>query len=597
MVKKKVPINYYSRDFDSIKESLVRHAKRYYPDSYKDFGEAGFGSLMLDTVSYVGDVLSFYLDYQANESFLDTANERKNIIRLSRQFGYKFDDVPSSQGIASFYIFVPANATGNDIDERYLPTLKKGSTFSSQNGTQFILAEDVIFKVLDNNVRIGRRSDDGTPTYYIVKTDGIVISGEMNRFTVDVGNFQKFLRIKLPENNISEIMSVFDSEGNEYYEVEYLTQDIVFRPVFNAEDSKKDAKALLRPYSVPRRFVVEKDGLNTYLQFGQGFDESKNIKESLIDPSQRVLKYHGKNYFSDKTFDPSNLVDTDKFGLVPYNTTLEISVRTNRNTNVNIGINTLNTVKSINLEFEDVQNLNSAILSFMRTSLEVSNEQPILGKVTQDTLDEIKIKSANRFASQNRAVTFQDYESLVYSMPNEYGNIKRVSVKKDLNSFKRNMNIYVVSEDENGYFSNTNMVTKENLKVWLNNYRMLNDTIDILDAKILNIGIDFQILTDLESNKYDTLVLAKNSVSNLMSRKPEIGQPIYISDIINSLKNTKGVLDVISVNVVNKTGGNYSSLSYDLEANLSKEGRYIKIPDNVVFELKFPNSDIKGVVI
>lgn len=597
MVKKKVPINYFSRDFESIKESLVRHAKRYYPDSHKDFSEAGFGSLMLDTVSYVGDVLSFYLDYQANESFIDTANERKNIIRLSKQFGYKFDDVPSSQGIASFYIFVPATSAGNDVDVRYLPTLKKGSTFSSSGGVQFILAEDVVFKILENNVTIGRRADDGTPTYYIVKAEGIVISGELNRFTVNVGDLQQFLKIKLPENNISEIISVFDSDGNEYFEVDYLTQDIVFRPIFNSVGDSKDAKALLRPYSVPRRFVVEKDGLDTYLQFGQGFDESRKIKESLIDPSNRILKYHGKNYYSDSTFDPKNLVETDKFGLVPYNTTLEISVRTNKNTDVNIGAETLNTVSSLVLEYEDQQSLNAAILSYMRSSLEVSNEEPIIGKTTQDTLDEIKIKSSNVFAAQNRAVTYQDYESLCYSMPKEFGSIKRVSVKKDLNSFKRNMNIYTISEDENGYFSNTSSIVKENLKTWLNNYRMLNDTIDILDAKILNIGIEFQILTDLETNKYDTLLLAKNILATSVDRKPEIGQPIYISDIINVLKNTKGVLDVVSVNVVNKVGGNYSSLFYDLEGNLSKEGRYIKIPENVVFELKFPNSDIKGVVI
>jgi hypothetical protein len=597
MVKKKVPINYYSRDFESIKESLVRHAKRYYPDTYKDFSEAGFGSLMLDTVSYVGDVLSFYLDYQVNESFLDTANERKNIARLSKQFGYKFDNVPSSQGIASFYIFVPATQAGNDVDTRYLPTLKKGSTFVANNGTQFILAEDVVFKILEDNVRIGRRSEDGTPTYYIVKADGIVISGTFDRFTVKVGDFEKFLKVKLPENNISEVMSVFDSDGNEYFEVDYLTQDIVFRPIFNSTDSKQDARALLRPYSVPRRFVVEKDGVDTYLQFGQGFDESSNVKESVADPSTRVLKYHGKNYFSDTMFDPKNLIETDKFGLVPYNTTLEISVRTNRNTNVNIGSNTLSQVTSLQLEFEDEQGLNSAIVSYMKGSFEVSNEEPILGKVTEDTLDEIKIKSSNLFAAQNRAVTYQDYESLIYSMPKEYGSIKRATVKKDLNSFKRNMNLYVISEDENGYLSGTNMVVKENLKTWLNNYRMINDTIDILDAKILNIGVDFQILTDLETNKYDTLLLAKDNVATLMSNTPEIGQPIYVSDIINVLKNTKGVLDVISVNLVNKTGDNYSSLFYDLESNLSKEGRYIKMPDNVIYELKFPNADIKGVVV
>lgn len=154
-----------------------------------------------------------------------------------------------------------------------------------------------------------------------------------------------------------------------------------------------------------------------------------------------------------------------------------------------------------------------------------------------------------------------------------------------------------MSEDENGYFSNTNMIVKENLKTWLNNYRMLNDTIDILDAKVINIGIDFQILTDLEKNKYDTLLLAKENLKALMQRKPDIGQPIYVSDIITAIKNTKGVLDVISINVTNKTGGQYSSLYYDLEANLSKGGRYISIPDNVVYELKFPDVDIKGVIV
>ena len=597
MVKKKVPINYYSRDFESIKQSLVTHAKRYYPDSYKDFSEAGFGSLMLDTVSYVGDVLSFYLDYQTNESFIDTASERKNIIRLSKQFGYKFDDVPSSQGIATFYIFVPAIAAGNDVDVRYLPTIKRGSTFTAANGTQFILAEDVTFKILEDNVRIGRRDEDGTPTYYIVKAEGAVISGEYSTFTVAVGDFQKFLKVKLPENNISEIVSVFDSEGNQYFEVEYLTQDMIFRPIANTADTKQDAKSLLRPYSVPRRFVVEKDSVDTYLQFGQGLDETGENRENLLDPSKRVLKYHGKEYFSDKTFDPYNLVETDKFGIVPYNTSLEIVARTNKNTSVNIGAETLDTVTSLFLEFEDVQELSGEIISFMRTSFEVSNEEPIVGKVSQDTLDEIKIRSSNLFAAQNRAVTYQDYESLCYSMPKEFGAIKRVSVRKDLNSFKRNMNIYVISEDENGYFSDTSMAIKENLKIWLNNYRMINDTIDILDAKILNIGVEFQILTDLEANKYDTLLLAKSNVASLMQRKPEIGQHIYISDIINSLKNTSGVLDVVSVNVTNKTGDGYSSLQYDLEANLSKEGRYIKIPDNVAVELKYPNSDIKGVVV
>lgn len=596
MTKKKIPINYYSRDFDSIKQSLVQHAKRYYPDSFKDFSEAGFGSLMLDTVSYVGDVLSFYLDYQVNESFLETAKEEQNIIKIARQLGYKQEQFVSSQGLATFFIYVPTNAVGNDLDYRYLPTLKAGSIFSATNGTQFILAEDCVFNPTSNDIVAGQLSN-GNIDYYAVRGYGIVISGEYQNITVNIGDFEKFKKVILPLENITEVVSVFDSEGNEYFEVDYLTQDVVFRPVSNISNTKNYAKSLLRPFSVPRRFVVERDGEDTYLQFGQGYEEGQNIKENIIDPSKRILKLHAKNYYSENSFDPVNLVETDKFGIVPSNTILNVLVRTNTVENVNIGIDNLTQVVTSDFEFEEPENLNQDIVNFMISNLEVTNEEPILGKVTFDTNEEIKIKSKNLFATQNRAVTLEDYEALVYRMPAEFGKVKRVSVKKDLNSFKRNLNMYVLSEDENNKLIATNNIIKENLKIWISDYKMLNDVIDILDARILNIGIDFQILTDLENNKYDTLSSAKNSIINLFQIRPNIGEAIFINDIIKALKNTNGVLDVVSVNVINKTGGNYSDLSYNLEDNLSVDGRYIEIPENVIWELKFPDIDIKGVIV
>lgn len=596
MAKKKIPINYYSRDFNSIKESLVEHARRYYPDSFKDFSEAGFGSLMLDTVSYVGDVLSFYLDYQVNESFLETAKEEQNVIKIARQLGYKQEQSVSSQGLATFFIYVPTNAIGNDLDYRYLPTIKAGSVFSANNGTQFILAEDCVFNPTSKDIVAGQVVD-GNINYYVVRGYGIVISGEYENITVNIGDFEKFKKVILPLENITEVVSVFDSEGNEYFQVEHLTQDVVYRPVSNISSTKNYAKNYLRPFSVPRRFVLERDGNDTYLQFGQGYEENENIKESLIDPSKRILKLHAKKYYSETSFDPVNLVETDKFGIVPANTILNILVRTNKSENVNIGIDNLVEVVNADLEFEEPENLNQNIVNFMISNLEITNEEPILGKVEFDTVEEIKIKSKNLFATQNRAVTLEDYEALVYKMPAEFGKIKRVSVKKDLNSFKRNLNMYILSENENRNLVSTNSIIKENLKIWLNNYKMLNDVIDILDAKILNIGIDFQILTDIESNKYETLSAAKNSIINLFQIRPNIGEAIFISDIIKAIKNTNGVLDVVSVNVVNKVGGNYSDLSYNLEDNLSLDGRYIEIPENVIWELKFPDIDIKGVVV
>jgi len=596
MANKKVPINYYSRDFNSIKESLLQHVRRYYPDSYKDFGEAGFGSLMLDTVSYVGDVLSFYLDYQANESFLDTANETKNIINIARQMGYRQKLAPSSQGVVSFYAYIPANSVGNDLDYRYLPTIRQGTTLRSESGVNFILAEDVVFKPTNSNVRVGLRDESGTVTYYIIKQEGSVVSGEFQNITVNVGDFQEFLRIEIPQANISEIISVLDAQGNEYFEVNHLTQDILYRPLYNSKDPRS-SKAMLRPFSVPRRFVVDVVDNLLYLQFGQGREQNEEIQNQIVDPSQKVLKLYGKNYYSAESFDPVNLVESDKFGIVPYNTTLQISVRTNSITQINIGTDQVNTIVSPILEFEDRSFLDTDILSFITTNLEVTNEEPILGRVESETPEEIKIRSSGIFSSQNRAVTLEDYESIVYSMPNQFGSIKRVSVIKDLNSFKRNLNIYVLSEDENGFFINTNSLIKENLRIWLNKYKILNDTIDILDAKILNIGIDFEILVNMESNKYEVVESAKNSISELYSVKPQIGQPIFINDIIEAIKTTPGVLDVVSVNVVPKVGGDYSNLFLDLEQNLSEDGRFIQIPDNVAFEIKLPANDIKGVVL
>ena len=196
MPKRIVPIKYTNREFDSIKESLVDYVKRYYPNTFKDFSEASFGSLMLDTVSYVGDVLSFYLDYQANECFLDTAVEYNNIIRLGKQFGYKFKANPSSTGTASFYVLVPSDNNGIP-DFNYMPTMKKNSQFQSSSGASFILDEDVDFAHSNNEVRAGKIGANGAVTDWVVKAFGRVVSGMLSQETVVVGSHKKFLKLSL----------------------------------------------------------------------------------------------------------------------------------------------------------------------------------------------------------------------------------------------------------------------------------------------------------------------------------------------------------------------------------------------------------------
>jgi hypothetical protein len=600
MPSKNVPINYSARDFSTIKESLVQHAKRYYPGTFKDFNEAGFGSLMLDTVSYIGDILSFYLDYQANENFLDTANEFKNVEKLARQMGYKELEVPTSHGIVSLFIIVPASFNGIGVNTSMIPILKKGSLFSTSNGNQFILTEDVFFNSDDNETVVARTDkESGLPTHYAIKAYGKVMSGIFEQKVISVGDFQRFLRLELDVDNLAEIIKVEDSEGNEYFQVDYLSQDIIYRPIINrsGKNTNYDASSYLRPFVVPRRFMLDKVGPNYYLQFGQGTAASEKTRESVADPSTVALKVYGKNYISGDSFDPTNLIQTDKLGIVPVNTNLIVTVRTNTVANVNASTTSLRNVNLAKFEFPSIVDISPTQRNLIKNSLEVMNEEPIVGDVKSLTTRELKTVANMSYAAQSRAVTREDYKALVHRMPPEFGKIKRVNIVRDVDSFKRNLNIFIVSTDENEFLVPCNAVVKQNLKVWLNKNRMINDVVDILDAKIVNFGIEFSVIADLEVNKYDLLITCKNALINEFNRTREIAEPLFHVDIARTLKNIKGVVDIGTVKFVSKFGNLYSPYFYDMERYISADGRYIKAPDNVVFELKFPNVDIKGVVL
>ena len=223
---KKPVIKYTSRDFETIKADLIEFARRYYPDSYKDFNEASFGSLMLDSVSYIGDILSFYLDYQANESFLSTAVEYSNIRKLAEQNGYKFKGPSTSSGIAQFFVLVPALASSPTAgpDPAYIPVLKKNSVFGGANNSAFTLLDDVRFDTSMTDVVPARiNTSTGQPTFYALRNSGVVISGRFKTENIQVDEFEKFKKVKLLGTNINEILEVMDLEGHEYYEVDYLT--------------------------------------------------------------------------------------------------------------------------------------------------------------------------------------------------------------------------------------------------------------------------------------------------------------------------------------------------------------------------------------
>tara|TARA_R110002020_G_scaffold421418_3_gene630509 strand:- start:8025 stop:9827 length:1803 start_codon:yes stop_codon:yes gene_type:complete len=596
--KKLQPIDYTSRDFQSIRRDLENYAKRYYPNTYQDFNEASFGSLMLDTVSYVGDILSFYLDYQTNESFLDTAIEYNNVVRLARQMGFKLNTAPSSHGVLTFYIEVPADQSALGPSLAYAPRLKAGSTFSSTGGGNYTLVDDVDFAQTSNQIVPGRvDSSTGSPTSYIIRSQARAISGRVSYQEVSIGDFQRFQRVNLETGNVAEIISVRDSEGHEYYEVDNLSQNIIYKAIPNTNSATNNTvKNLLKATPVARRFTLEREAGRAYLQFGYGSD-SELLSESVVDPSNLVLELPGRTYTNDLDFDPTRLISTDKFGIAPANTTLRIGYRTNTTQDVNAAVDTIITVNNPLFRFNNQGALVQSQRKTVIGSLEVSNSEPFVGDISLPTSDELKQRVYGYFATQNRAVTAQDYQAICYGMPDKYGAIKRAAVLRDFDELKRNLNIYIISQDSSGKLTAPNVTLKNNLRNWLLQYKMINDTVDIMDAAIVNFGIKYSIVIDLNANRYTVMNKANSALREYLFRNQyDIGESIMITEFHKALNRVDGIVDVLDVAIVGRTGASYANVSYDFARNLSADGRYILAQPNMIFELKFPNVDIEGSI-
>jgi|TARA_R110000851_G_scaffold11650_1_gene40751 hypothetical protein len=594
----KKPISYTSRDFESIKASLTNYAKRYYSSTYQDFNEASFGALMLDLVSYVGDQLSFYVDYQANESFLETAIEYGNVVSLAKQLGYKPEGASTSTGTCSFYIMVPASTTTSGPDPAYIPMLASGATLSATGGAVFTLAESVDFTNQNNEITVARvNPDTGVPTWFAIKAYGSVSSGEQGQINITVRDYRRFLKLKVNVDNISEIISVVDSQGNVYYEVGHLSQDIILVPTINTGSDRDTVGSIMKLQPVPRRYVVEFDGTgDTFLQFGYG-SEDNLTGDTIADPADVVLNTTGRNYVSDTTFDPTNLIKSDKFGVVPTDTILTIVYRSNSVETVNAPVGAITEVAASNIQFRDRSTLPGDTVQTIIGSLEVENEDPILGDTEDLETDEIKQRAYGSFSSQNRAVTKSDYINLSYRMPRKFGSVKRVNIIKDAQSASRNLNMYVLSSNVDGSLTKASEALKTNLKVWLDQYRMMSDTIDILDGKIINYGINFEVIADVDANRYSVLqACVKKLKDDFLNVKNEFGEPVYITDIYKHLNDVPGVVDTVKVELVNKSGGAYSPLHYRVNDNLSRDGRYLNIPEDAVAELLLPDQDILGVI-
>jgi len=492
---------------------------------------------------------------------------------------------------------IPASASGMGPDSNYRPILKRGSSFTAKNGLNFILTENVDFNNPANPIIVAKVNDTtGAPTHFAIKALGRVISGRTERETVSVGNFTKFRKIHLNNPNPVQILNVIDSEGHRYYEVDHLSQEVVFRAIRNNNADRNSVPSIMKAIPVTRRFTLERTGGRAYLQFGYG-SEKELTNESVADPSKVILNVYGRDYITQGDFDPTNITETDKFGVGPSNTNLTITYRVNDASDVNIAANALSEVGIPILRFKNRQALNSTTVSAVINSLEVANEDPIVGDINIPSANELKQRVFSHYAAQNRAVTIEDYKALVYGMPPSFGGIKRCAFERDFDSFKRNLNMYLITSDINGYLIPTTRTIKENLKTWLSQYKMISDTIDVRDALVVNFGISFTVVADYEENRFNVVALATERLRNFYAKAQfDIGEALSVTDIYKVLQRSPGVVDVLDVRLLQKQGGIYSETSFDFDAALSADGRQLNAEKDTIFELKYPSSDIMGTV-
>lgn len=596
-MKQDFKISYVSKDFSSIKNDLTKYAKRYYSDTIMDFSVSSPMSLLIDSIAYAADIVSYNIDYNSNETFLDTALEKKSILNIGLQNGFKTSGMSTISGVLTFYMLLPATNNGFQPDYRYSPTIRKGTQFNSSNGTPFILMEDIKITqdILGTNYTIAEVDPStNNPLYYAVKFHGNVMSGKIIEKVYEIDDFTKFFKLKLPEQNILEIISIVDDEGNEYYEVESLSQDVVHKLIKNYENT--DNASLMKPVYAQRRFTKELDDFNyTTLTFGGSNKKILDLKANFFEPSKVILDKFGRDYITDSYIQPNKLISGENFGIGPSNTNLYVKYRVGGNSSRSIPPNSLNSLTNLSYYIDNI-NLDINKINKIIGSIEVTNEETLINSGYDPNLNELKEQIGGYIQTQNRAVTDRDYESLLYNSPSNIGRIKRCRAIRDRNSLRNNLNIYIISSDANDKLIQTNYIVKQNIKNYLNNYRIMTDTIDILDAKVINIGINYEIMTDTNYDGLEVLQNTKEQLKYFYDTKLFIGEDFSINNIYKQLRYVPGLLDVIKIEIVNKTGVGYSNIEYDIKNNYTNDNRNIICPLNCIFEIKYADSDIQGTI-
>ena len=621
--KKNKEVRYLNKDFSQFRNNLIEFSKQYFPNTYQDFNESSPGMMFIEMASYVGDVMSYYVDSQFKESLLGYSEELRTLYAMAQSFGYKPRlSAPSSTKL-EFFQLVPNTGEGNNAapDFNYALNIKAGTRVETADGVVFRTIEDCDMRYESSRSPreaeiFERESTTDTPTYWYIRKEVRAQSGNVIDEDFSFGGAKKYDKVLLSNSNVIDIISCTDSDGNKWYEVDSLAQDTIFDEIENNSNNdpalsqySSEVPYILRLKRVSKRFTTFRrpDG-KTELRFGAGI--SDNADEEIIpNPDNVGSNLPGSPSKLYETFDPSNFLKTKTYGQAPSNTSLTINYQYGGGAQDNVAAGRVNKITGITFEIDET-NLTPSVVNFSKTSVRASNIEASSGGMGAESVEELRENIKAYFQAQNRAVTKDDYIVRTYALPDKYGNIAKAYITQDsiLDEEQQTqpnplaLNLYILGLNTNRHLVNVNDAVKENLKTYLTRFRPVTDAVNIKNAYVINIGVRATITT---KNSFDQQIVATNVDQRIAEYfdvdRWQINQPIIISELQTTIQNdVEGVLSVTDITITNEdtyssTAG-YSGNRYNI-ASATRNGIVYPAKDPSIFEVKLPGTDITTEVV
>jgi hypothetical protein len=599
MITKDKNIKYLNKSFSDFKTSLQEFAKTYFPDTYNDFSESSPGNMFIEMASYIGDVSSFYIDTQIQENFLNLAKEKESLYNLAYSFGYRPKLSYASTTNVEISQLVPLLGNSPDLD--YCLLIPANTTVTSNtNFSKFLTIEDVDFSQT-SSVDITYYNNS-----YLLFTKSVpVISAEVKSVTAPFSSPEKFSSFTINDNNILQILSISGSDGSKWYEVPYLAQNIIFSSSLNPTSGSDGINYLLQLKNVPNRFITRiKNTGSIELQFGAGISNQNDV-DLLPTPDNINLGLISSVGGLVDDYNKASIFFTKDYGVSP-STNLNIQYLVGGGIESNIQSNALTSLDTTNalswFKYNpNTPNLNQLIIQ----NIMINNSSPAVGGRGGDTSEEIRLNTMNAYTAQNRAVTKEDYIFRTLSLPSRYGNIAKAYITQEtfnstgnlISNNPLSLDLYILAYNSNKQLTQANNTLKNNLKTYLNEYRMITDAINIKNAFYINIGVNFEITVDPSYNNKELLSTCISQIKNYFNIDAwQINQPIILSEINALLIQIPGVRSISKVEIINKQGGDYSPYSYDIIGATKNNIIYPSV-DPSIFEIRFPDLDINGRVI